>query len=177
MPGDFILIAEQSDLIDAIGEHVLGQACTDAAWWARAGISLSVAVNVSAIQLSHEHIADIIQTALYNSGLPAELLVVEITETALLLGAERVMDSVAAIRALGARVALDDFGTGYSSLSYLKRVPADIVKIDRSFITGIAIDPVDRAGDVAIDWVDGDSGDERPVDLHDVGGDTFEVGQ
>jgi EAL domain-containing protein (putative c-di-GMP-specific phosphodiesterase class I) len=144
MPGDFIPIAERSDLIDGISAFVLAQACTDAAWWARAGHLLPVAVNISAAQLGHEHVATTIQEALYNSGLAASSLVLEITETALMLGSERALENVDAIRALGVRVALDDFGTGYSSLSYLKRVPADIVKIDRSFVMGVADEAVDR---------------------------------
>jgi diguanylate cyclase (GGDEF)-like protein/PAS domain S-box-containing protein len=152
LPGAFIPIAEQSDVIDHIGQYVLEHACADAAWWARAGTPLSVAVNISATQLSNERIADNIQTALYNSGLAAQLLVIEITETALLLGTERVMRNIAEIQALGVRVALDDFGTGYSSLSYLKQVPADIIKIDRSFIINIATDQLDR--DIAASIID-----------------------
>ncbi len=144
MPGEFIPIAEGSELIDRIGAYVLEQACTDAAWWVRAGCGVSVAVNVSASQLTHVEIARTVQTALYNSGLASESLVVEITETTLLEGPESVTANIAAIRALGVQVALDDFGTGYSSLSYLKQVPAEIIKIDRSFVTSIVTDPVDR---------------------------------
>ncbi len=144
MPGDFIPLAEQSDLIDGIGAFVLEQACADASWWARAGHPLSVAVNISGAQLRHENLASTIQTALYDSGLSPDLLTLEITETALMRGAEVAMDNVLAIRRLGVSVALDDFGTGYSSLSYLKRVPADIVKIDRLFVTDIAENKTDR---------------------------------
>ncbi len=152
MPGDFIPIAERSELIDRIGAFVLNQACTDAAWWARSGHPLSVAVNISATQLRHEAIASTIQEALYDSGLPARLLVLEITETALLRGAERAFQNVEAFRSLDVKVALDDFGTGYSSLSFLKRLPADIIKIDRSFISGITEDAVDR--DIAAAIID-----------------------
>ena len=150
MPGDFIPTAEGSELIDRIGVYVLEQACADAAWWARAGAPISVAVNVSASQLTHVDLAQLVQTALYNSGLAPGALVVEITETALLDGPERVTANISAIRNLGVRVALDDFGTGYSSLSYLKQVPAEVIKIDRSFVTDIATDPLDRGIAAAI---------------------------
>jgi EAL domain-containing protein (putative c-di-GMP-specific phosphodiesterase class I) len=123
---------------------VLEQSCRDAAWWARAGHPLSVAVNISATQLRDERATDAIRTALYDSGLPPELLVVEITETAVMESSGRAMDCLAAIRDLGVHVALDDFGTGYSSLAFLKSVPADIVKIDRSFVVDIEHSTTDR---------------------------------
>ena len=120
------------------------QACIDASWWARAVTRISLAVNISVAQLCHERIAETIRTVLYETGLAPDQLVLEITETALLVGAERAMANVNAFRSLGVHVALDDFGTGYSSLAYLKAVPADIVKIDRSFVEGVADSPVDR---------------------------------
>jgi diguanylate cyclase (GGDEF)-like protein/PAS domain S-box-containing protein len=143
-PADFIPIAERSDLIDRIGAFVLDQACRDAAWWARAGHAMTVAVNVSAAQLRDERVCDVIRTALYDSGLATELLVVEITETALMESSGRALETVAAIRALGVQLALDDFGTGYSSLAFLKNVPANIVKIDRSFVVDIERSSTDR---------------------------------
>ncbi|MGZ4689659.1 MAG: putative bifunctional diguanylate cyclase/phosphodiesterase [Acidimicrobiia bacterium] len=144
MPAEFIPIAEESALIERIGAFVLRQACEDAVWWTRAGSPLSIAVNISAAQLCQEHLAGDVRSVLYDTGLSPDQLVLEITETALLVGAERAMANVAALRSLGVHVALDDFGTGYSSLSYLKRVPSDIVKIDRSFVEGVAESPVDR---------------------------------
>ena len=143
-PADFIPIAERSDLIDRIGAFVLDQACRDASWWARAGHPMTVAVNVSATQLRDERVCDVIRTALYDSGLSPELLVVEITETAVMESAGRAMETLEAIRVLGVQVALDDFGTGYSSLAFLKSVPADIVKIDRSFVVDIERSATDR---------------------------------
>jgi diguanylate cyclase (GGDEF)-like protein/PAS domain S-box-containing protein len=143
-PADFIPIAERSDLIDRIGSFVLEQACRDAAWWARAGHAMTVAVNVSAAQLRDERVCDVIATALYESGLTSELLVIEITETALMESSGRALETVAAIRALGVQLALDDFGTGYSSLAFLKNVPANIVKIDRSFVVEIEHSSTDR---------------------------------
>jgi diguanylate cyclase (GGDEF)-like protein/PAS domain S-box-containing protein len=144
LPADFVPIAERSDLIDRIGAFVLEQACRDGSWWARAGHPMTVAVNVSATQLRDERVCDMIRTALYDSGLAPELLVVEITETAVMESAGRAMETLAAIRELGVQVALDDFGTGYSSLAFLKSVPADIVKIDRSFVVDIEQSPTDR---------------------------------
>jgi EAL domain-containing protein (putative c-di-GMP-specific phosphodiesterase class I) len=106
---------------------------------------LWVAVNVSGAQVSHEHLVDSVRTTLYDTGLAPELLVLEVTETALLEGTDRALANVETLRVLGARVALDDFGTGYSSLSYLKNVPADEVKIDQSFVAGMCDNDVDRA--------------------------------
>ena len=144
LPADFIPIAERSDLIDRIGAYVFEQACRDASWWARAGHPMTVAVNVSATQLRDERVCNLIRTALYDSGLSPELLVVEITETAVMENAGRAMETLEAIRGLGVQVALDDFGTGYSSLAFLKSVPADIVKIDRSFVVDIERSATDR---------------------------------
>jgi diguanylate cyclase (GGDEF)-like protein/PAS domain S-box-containing protein len=129
-PADFIPIAERSDLVDRIGGFVLEQACTDGAWWARAGSPMSVAINVSAAQLRDERMSNTIRTALYNSGLDPHLLVIEITETELMRGTDREMETLEAIRSLGVHVALDDFGTGYSSLAFLK-VPAEQVLVVR----------------------------------------------
>jgi diguanylate cyclase (GGDEF)-like protein/PAS domain S-box-containing protein len=143
-PADFIPIAERSDLIDRIGAFVLEHACRDAAWWARAGHPMTVAVNVSPTQLRDDRVCGLIRTALYDSGLPPELLVIEITETALIESAGSAMETLATIRSLGVHIALDDFGTGYSSLAFLKSLPADIVKIDRSFVVDIERSTPDR---------------------------------
>jgi EAL domain-containing protein (putative c-di-GMP-specific phosphodiesterase class I) len=144
LPADFVPIAERSDLVDRIGAFVIDQACRDAAWWARAGHPMTVADNISATQLRDERVCDVIRTALYDSGLAAEQLVIEITETALMDSSGRAMDTLAALRSLGVQVALDDFGTGYSSLAFLKSVPADIVKVDRSFVADIERSATDR---------------------------------
>jgi diguanylate cyclase (GGDEF)-like protein/PAS domain S-box-containing protein len=144
LPGDFIPVAEESSLIDEIGAYVLRQACRDAVWWSRAGVDLSVAVNVSATQMSHEQLTDTVQQVLYETGLPPEQLVLEVTETALMAGVDWALANISALRAQGIHVALDDFGTGYSSLAYLKDVPADVVKIDRTFVDGVADSRVDH---------------------------------
>ena len=134
-PVDFIPVAEEDGQITAIGRWVLGRACAEAAAWNRRrapGGLLKVGVNVAGQQLEPGFVDDV-RAALDGSGLPPDALVLEITESALVDEAERI-EVLRAVRALGAHVAVDDFGTGYSSLSYLRRLPIDVVKIDRSFV-------------------------------------------
>jgi predicted ATPase/predicted signal transduction protein with EAL and GGDEF domain len=134
-PSTFIPIAEDSALIMQLGEWVLNSACAQAVDWQRAGLPpIPVAVNVSGIQFRRQDICDLTRRALALSGLPAECLWLEITETALMSIQDRAVSLLNDLRAMGIRIALDDFGTGYSSLSYLKSLPIDMVKIDRTFI-------------------------------------------
>jgi EAL domain-containing protein (putative c-di-GMP-specific phosphodiesterase class I) len=135
-PADFIPIAEESGLILPIGAWALSQACVDAKeWYDRRGIS--VAVNVAAAQLRDPEFVTTVIGALRYSGLPPEALVLEITESTMIAATTVETEAVAArlnqLRGRGIRVAIDDFGTGYSSLSYLRRLPVDILKIDRAF--------------------------------------------
>jgi EAL domain-containing protein (putative c-di-GMP-specific phosphodiesterase class I) len=102
-------------------------------------------VNLSARQLQHPDLAADVAAALAASGLPPELLVLELTETTLLGDPAGAGATLAALRALGVRLALDDFGTGYSSLGYLRRLPVDILKIDKGFLAGVGHDPADTA--------------------------------
>ncbi|MDH3662520.1 MAG: EAL domain-containing protein, partial [Alphaproteobacteria bacterium] len=132
-PADFIPLAEESDLIIAIGEWVLGEACAQAAAWP----SLNMAVNLSPIQFMRSNLVKTVETVLAVTGLPAERLELEITESVWLADCENAMVTLNRLRALGVRVALDDFGTGYASISYLLRFPFDKIKIDRSFIQGL----------------------------------------
>jgi diguanylate cyclase (GGDEF)-like protein/PAS domain S-box-containing protein len=135
-PDRFIALAEQSDLIVALGESVLGEACRQLARWRADGVvgpDFSVAVNVSGVQAGRDDLIDHVQNALAASGLPAAALTLEITETAM-VDVEGVAPRLARLRALGVRVAIDDFGTGHSSLAYLKDLPADVVKLPRNFI-------------------------------------------
>jgi diguanylate cyclase (GGDEF)-like protein/PAS domain S-box-containing protein len=133
-PCDFIPIAEETGAIVAIGRHVLRQACIDASGWReRSGRDLKVAVNVSARQLRGDALTGQVSEALRESGLPADCLVLEITETQLMRDVEQAIVILGAIRDLGVRLAIDDFGTGYSSLSQLERLPVDALKIDREF--------------------------------------------
>ncbi|SOE03364.1 putative bifunctional diguanylate cyclase/phosphodiesterase [Blastococcus haudaquaticus] len=139
-PDRFVPVAEDLDLIGEIGAWVLREACATAAEWRRRpGMrDLTMAVNVSAVQLASPDLVGQIVEALASSGLPASALVLEVTETALVRDPDAAADRLAALRALGVRLALDDFGTGYSSLSYLRQFTVDILKIDRSFISTIA---------------------------------------
>ncbi|MDR0776990.1 MAG: EAL domain-containing protein [Azonexus sp.] len=140
-PSDFIPIAEETGLILALGEHVLRCACAQARAWIDNGRSdLCVAVNLSARQLEQPNLRDIVHRALTDSGLPPSALVLEITESVLMARAAANIDLLRDLRQLGIHLSIDDFGTGYSSLSYLKHLPADTLKIDRSFIQDVPAD-------------------------------------
>ncbi|MGY2063909.1 putative bifunctional diguanylate cyclase/phosphodiesterase [Blastococcus sp. SYSU DS0619] len=149
-PDRFIPVAEDLDLIGGIGSWVLREACAAAARWrARypAAAGLTMAVNVSAVQLSAPDFVAQVTDALAVSGLPAGALVLEVTETALVRDPDGTAERLAVLRALGVRLALDDFGTGYSSLSHLRQFTVDVLKIDRSFIAtidGAALPPIVR---------------------------------
>ncbi|CAB1367803.1 EAL domain-containing protein [Denitratisoma oestradiolicum] len=141
-PADFIPLAEETGLIIAIGEQVLHMACTQAkAWRDASGSDIYVAVNLSARQMEQGLVAELVQTALERSGLPASALVLEITESVLMENARETIGTLQTLRKMGVRLSIDDFGTGYSSLSYLKRFPTDTIKIDRSFIQDMQRDP------------------------------------
>ena len=137
-PGDFIGVAESSGLIEPLGRWVLRRACREAAGWPQA---LAVSVNLSAAQFRSDDLLTTVAAALDESGLPAERLELEITESLLMSNTERVLRTLHALSAMGVRIAMDDFGTGYSSLAYLWRFPFDKVKIDRSFTQGLGTDP------------------------------------
>ena len=136
-PSTFIPIAEESGLIMSLGEWVLREACREAASWS---VPLSVAVNVSAMQIHAAGFPATLRAALRASGLCAERLEIEITETALIRDPARALKTLHQIKDLGVRIAMDDFGTGYSSLSNLRAFPFDRIKIDRSFIKSIDTD-------------------------------------
>ena len=145
-PGDFIDLAEQSGLILPIGAWVLRQACVQAQTWRRTyDPQLSMAVNVSARQLLDPDLVGEVATALQESGLDPSGLVLEITESATVSDTEAAIARLEELKALGVGLAIDDFGTGYSSLSYLRRFPVDQLKIDRSFVNGLATTTQDRA--------------------------------
>ncbi|RJY08786.1 EAL domain-containing protein [Aurantiacibacter aquimixticola] len=132
-PGVFIPIAEDSDLIDALGEWALRRACRDAAEWPE---ELTVSVNVSAQQFAGEALPTVVENALVAANLPAERLELEITESVFMGDASATDEMFKKLRKIGVKLALDDFGTGYSSLSYLRRAPFDKIKIDQSFVRG-----------------------------------------
>ena len=136
-PSQFIPLAENSGLVRQIGKWVLKEACHQAvAWQERHGADprLYVSVNISGRQLKHSELIDDVADALSASGLPANCLVLEITESVLMEHTEENLAVLGSLREMGVRLAIDDFGTGYSSLSYLHRFPVDMLKIDRSFV-------------------------------------------
>jgi diguanylate cyclase (GGDEF)-like protein len=137
-PDDFIPLLEETGLITDIGRWVLDRACAQAQQWRDAGHDVGMAVNVSARQLDSDRIIDDVANALTASGLDPAALTLEITETTLMRDAQETVRRLTEIKQLGVRVAIDDFGTGYSSLSHLRHFPVDALKIDRSFITGLA---------------------------------------
>jgi diguanylate cyclase (GGDEF)-like protein len=130
-PGEFIPLAEETGLIVPIGEWVLREACHQASSWPA---DVSVAVNVSPKQFAATGIASIVLSALSGSGLPANRLELEITESVFIADVDATLSTLHSLRNLGVKIALDDFGTGYSSLSYLRSFPFDKVKIDKSFV-------------------------------------------
>jgi EAL domain-containing protein (putative c-di-GMP-specific phosphodiesterase class I) len=145
-PDEFIELAENSGLIVSIGSWVLRQACEQATVWRHlTGRALTMAVNVSARQLQDPGLVGEIGTALHESKLDPGALVLEITESATVDDTEGVIARLEGLKALGVGLAIDDFGTGYSSLSYLRRFPVDQLKIDRSFVAGVATNSEDRA--------------------------------
>jgi diguanylate cyclase (GGDEF)-like protein/PAS domain S-box-containing protein len=145
-PDEFITLAEETGLIGPIGEWVLGAACRQANAWLREGIpALKLSVNVSSRQLEHGLTGETIARQLAESGLPPASLTLEITESLFMGDSPEAIAWLGAIQELGISLSIDDFGTGFSSLSYLKNIPADYVKIDRSFIIGLAENPKDQA--------------------------------
>lgn len=134
-PAHFVPLAEESSLILDIGAFVLNQACHQGRAWLDAGFPpIPVAVNLSALQISRGDLVDIVAETLHRSGLPAELLELELTESMLLNDAERCRETLTGLRQMGVKVSIDDFGTGYSSLAYLRRLDVEKLKIDKSFV-------------------------------------------
>ena len=140
-PDEFIPALEASGLIIPVGRWVINEACRQAMLWRGMGQTVKMSVNASARQLDADTLLDDVCVALEESGLPAESLIVEITETCLMRDAKGALVQLNALKALGVRIAIDDFGTGYSSLAYLQQFPVDSLKIDRSFIAGMGKSP------------------------------------
>jgi EAL domain-containing protein (putative c-di-GMP-specific phosphodiesterase class I) len=150
-PDRFIRIAENSGLILPIGEWVLRTACSQARKWQEEGLpDATIAVNVSAIQFRQEGFCELIRSVLDETGLSAQYLELELTESLLLSNADVTFAVLKDLKATGLKLAIDDFGTGYSSLSYLKHFPVTKLKIDRSFIRDVAVNPDDAAIATAI---------------------------
>lgn len=138
-PDDFIGVAEESGLIRLVTEVVLNKSIQRAATWHAAGRDLGVAVNLSALDLHDESLAERIGEQLDQHGLNPRRLTLEITESALMVDTARTMRTIEALDLLGVRMSLDDFGTGYSSLSYLRRLPVAELKIDQSFVRDLLL--------------------------------------
>jgi EAL domain-containing protein (putative c-di-GMP-specific phosphodiesterase class I) len=149
-PGEFISIAEESDLILLLGRWVLREACLQAADWRRRFAPdppLIVSVNVSSRQLSNPQLVEDVESALKQAELRPECLALEMTESSIMGNAEQTLITLNRLKNMGVRLGIDDFGTGYSSLSYLHRLPFDSLKIDRSFVREL------NAGKSSIDIV------------------------
>jgi diguanylate cyclase (GGDEF)-like protein/PAS domain S-box-containing protein len=145
-PDNFIRIAENSGLIVPIGQWALRTACAQARKWQDEGLpGVPVAVNVSAIQFRQEGFCQLIRRVLHETGLAPHHLELELTESLLLSNAEVMLSALRELKKMEVKLAIDDFGTGYSSLSYLRQLPVSKLKIDRSFVRNVAVDPDDAA--------------------------------
>jgi diguanylate cyclase (GGDEF)-like protein/PAS domain S-box-containing protein len=150
-PAKFIPIAEESRMIVPLGNWVLHRSCELAAQWQREGLPpITIAVNLSPLQLHQSNLLDLIEDSLQTVGLDAKYLELEVTESVVMQEVEHVMAMLHGIKQLGVKLSLDDFGTGYSSLSYLKRFAFDKLKVDQSFVRDISSDANDAAIVLAI---------------------------
>ena len=143
-PTEFIPVAEESGLILQLGRWAMDRAAHTLAQWDRETgekLPLYVGVNLSAIQVARDNIAGMVEEALKTSGLTGDRLTLELTESSIVQDPARATRVFDALKALDATVAMDDFGTGYSSLAYLQRLPIDVLKIDKSFVSGMMVDP------------------------------------
>ena len=140
-PSEFITVAEETGLIVPIGRWVLFEACRQAKQWQtmyRRDLALMVSVNLSGKHLQQSTLIDEVRDVIERTGIDPGSLIIEITETVAMAGAETTIEILRRLKALGVLLAIDDFGTGFSSLEYLKRFPVDLLKIDKSFIAGVA---------------------------------------
>jgi len=151
MPGDFIPLAEETGLINEIGEWVLREGCRQAQEWQGMGLpKRRMAINLSARQFGDRGFLDMVTRVLAETGLDPACLELEITESQVMRQTEGMIMLLNKLSEMGVQLAIDDFGTGYSSLSYLKRLPIQKLKIDQSFVRDITVDPNDTAIVVAI---------------------------
>lgn len=142
LPTELIPIAEQTGLINSLGKWVLRASCQQVKAWANAGLgNPRIAVNLSAVQLQQPDIVTQVSDVLAETGLEPRYLELEITESAIMHDQAVAQRTLRQLRKIGIRIAIDDFGTGYSGLSYMKDFPVDVVKIDRSFLTNVQVDP------------------------------------
>ena len=141
-PRAFLTVAEDSGLINALGEWVLRKACAQGAAWRDASWDVGISVNIGLRQLNAPQFSAQVAAALAETGLPPGALTIEVSERMLVEDAGLIGDRLAELRDLGVKLAIDDFGTGYASLAHLRQLPADIIKIDPSFVSGLGGDPV-----------------------------------
>jgi diguanylate cyclase (GGDEF)-like protein/PAS domain S-box-containing protein len=145
-PADFIPLAEETGLIEPIGDWAIEEACRQMASWRKRGSLIrSVAVNLSARQFQNAKLVERVNEILAKTGLTAEALEIELTESTVMGNPAQAAATLGRLRQIGVSVAVDDFGTGYSSLSYLKRLPISTLKVDRSFVTDLGVNPEDAA--------------------------------
>jgi EAL domain-containing protein (putative c-di-GMP-specific phosphodiesterase class I) len=144
-PNEFIPIAEESGMIQALGARVLRDACRQVMVWHRQHMMLRLAVNLSVQQLQHDSWLSIVEDALKTSGLPARYLDLEITESVIITHPDKAVATLIRLKQMGVSITVDDFGTGYSSLSYLARLPIQGVKIDQRFVHGLEKNRNDEA--------------------------------
>jgi EAL domain-containing protein (putative c-di-GMP-specific phosphodiesterase class I) len=150
-PAQFIPVAEESGLVQVLGEWVLETACRQTRAWQQAGLGqLRVAVNLSARQFEQPDLPERLLRVLHETGLEPQWLELELTESMLVRDVEAAIRRLRTLKALGVSVAIDDFGTGYSSLSYLQQFPFDILKIDRAFVRNLSVDAKNQAIATAI---------------------------
>ena len=142
-PNDFIPVAEESGLIVPLGRWAMDEAAKTLAEWDKASggdCGIKVAVNLSAIQLQRDQIPNMVKNALDFHGVGGDRLTLELTESAIVTDPDRIAQTMKALKDLGTTLAMDDFGTGYSNLAYLQKLPIDLLKIDRSFVSGMLAD-------------------------------------
>ncbi|MCP5023741.1 MAG: EAL domain-containing protein, partial [bacterium] len=150
-PVQFIPLAEETGLIEPIGEWVLREACRQNQSWRDAGFApIRVSVNLSPVQFRNPELPSVVKKALVDAGLPTDGLELEVTESMLMNNPEDTVRTLTHFKEMGLKISIDDFGTGYSSLSYLKQFPIDSLKVDRSFIQNVTTNPDDAAITTAI---------------------------
>ncbi|MGC2234570.1 MAG: EAL domain-containing protein [Pyrinomonadaceae bacterium] len=149
-PLEFIPLAEETGLIVPIGEWILRAACAQSQFWRDEGFNLQVAVNLSARQFQEQNLAQTIIKIIEETKLNPCCLNLEVTESSIMTNAESAVKTLGELKELGIKISIDDFGTGYSSLGYLKRLPIDILKIDKSFVSDVTTNPDDAALVMAI---------------------------
>lgn len=145
-PSQFILIAEKTGFIISLGEWIIRAACIQNKLWQQEGYKpIYMCVNVSAVQLAQTDFVEMIKNILNETKLNPKYLIIEITETTMMKSMEQNINTIKELKEIGIKIAIDDFGTGYSSLNYFRIVPADIIKIDKSFIDNVCLNSYETA--------------------------------